>query len=328
MIVTKTPLRVSLFGGGSDIESFYANEPGAVLSVTIDKYVRLAVQRVARPHIKLMYSEVEQVNAPEQLKHDRARECLKHFGITSNIEIASFADIPTKGTGLGSSSSFTVGLVQALSTYQGIHLSRYDVANLSCDIEIVKCGEKIGKQDQFAATYGGFNYMEFSRSGVDVATVNIDSRYLEMFADQLLCFYTGQVRSANTILQEQVSNLEQKNQDAFFRTREMVDMARTARAELQAGRLNNVGALLDDAWRIKKKMASMISNPTIDQMYEDARSAGALGGKILGAGGGGYLLLYVPFERQPDVMRKLKGFELFTFNFTDERSRVVYYDGN
>lgn len=326
MIVTRTPLRVSFFGGGSDVEAFYSQSEGAVLSTTIDKYIRLAVQRVARPHIKVMYSEVEQVKNFEHLKHDRVRECLRHFEVNDKIEIASFADIPTKGTGLGSSSTFTVGLIQALSTYIGTNMSRYDVAELACKIEIDKCGQKIGKQDQYAATFGGFNFIRFNTKEVEVMPLNINRTIIDGFADNLLCFYTGQTRSASTILSDQVDKLERCDKDLMFLTKEMVDIAHTAKTELQMGRLNNVGALLDDGWRIKKKFSPGISNPVIDQMYEDAKSAGALGGKVLGAGGGGYLLLYVPYKHHQSVLTKLSAFEPFVFNFTDEGSRVVYND--
>ncbi len=326
MIVTKTPLRVSFFGGGSDVEAFYNQHEGAVLSTTIDKYIHLAVQHVARPHYKVMYSEVEQVSDIEHIKHDRVKAALRRFNIPQGIEIASFADIPTKGTGLGSSSSFTVGLVQALAKYNGTTLSRYDAAEMACDIEINDCGERIGKQDQYAATFGGFNFITFNKSGVDVAPVNVKTDTVELFNDHLLCFYTGQTRSASTILSDQVEKLERKDSDIVFLTREMVDIARTAKAELQAGRIHNVGALLDDAWRIKRKLSLGITNPIIDQMYEDAMKAGALGGKLLGAGGGGYLLMYVPTKRAVDVLTALKGFQSFHFNFTDKGSTVEYND--
>lgn len=326
MIVTKTPLRVSFFGGGSDVEAFYSEHSGAVLSTTIDKYIHLAVQEVARPHYKVMYSEVEQVSSHADIKHDRVRAALQYFNVTPGIEIASFADIPTKGTGLGSSSAFTAGLVQALSVYTGNQMSRYDVAELACEIEIVMCGEKIGKQDQYASTFGGFNFITFDKEGVEVAPVNISSHTLELFSDHLLCFYTGQTRSASNILSDQVGKLERKDSDITFFTKELVDMAHTAKAELCSGRLHNVGALLDDGWRIKKKLSSGISNPLIDQMYEDALKAGALGGKLLGAGGGGYLLLYVPTRSQVSVLEKLKHYQSFVFNFTDKGSSIVYSD--
>jgi D-glycero-alpha-D-manno-heptose-7-phosphate kinase len=326
MIVTKTPLRVSFFGGGSDVEAFYSQHGGAVLSTTIDKYIHLSVQQVARPHYKVMYSEVEQVDDISHIKHDRVKMALTHFGIESGIEIASFADIPTKGTGLGSSSAFTAGLIQALATYTGQQLSRYDVAELACDIEINDCGENIGKQDQYASTFGGFNFITFAKEGVEVAPVNISTYTLESFSDNLLCFYTGQTRSASNILTDQVEKLKRKDSDITFFTKELVDMAHTAKAELRSGRLHNVGALLDDGWRIKKKLSSGISNPLIDQMYEDALKAGALGGKLLGAGGGGYLLLYVPSHNQVRVLEKLKHYQNFVFNFTDKGSTVVYSD--
>lgn len=326
MIVTKTPLRISFFGGGSDVEAFYQHHQGAVLSTTIDKYIHLAVQRVAQPHYKVMYSEVEQVKTVWDIKHDRVKATLMHFDTPAGIEIASFADIPTKGTGLGSSSAFTAGLVQAMAAYNGHQMSRYDVADLACKIEIEECGERIGKQDQYASTFGGFNFITFDKEGVDVAPLNIASQTLEWFGDNLLCFYTGQTRSASTILSDQVSKLERKDSDITFFTKELVDMAYTAKAELRAGRLQNVGALLNDGWRIKKKLSSGISNPFIDEMYEDALKAGALGGKLLGAGGGGYLLLYVPTRHQVSVLEKLKRYQNFVFNFTDEGSSIVYSD--
>lgn len=326
MIVTKTPLRVSFFGGGSDVEAFYSQHQGAVLSTTIDKYIHLAVQEVAQPHYKVMYSEVEQVSNIDDIKHDRVKAVLEYFGVSPGIEIASFADIPTKGTGLGSSSAFTAGLVQALSYYTGQQLSRYDVAEIACDIEINWCGEKIGKQDQYASTFGGFNFITFHKEGVEVAPLNIPSDTLEIFNEHLLCFYTGQTRSASTILTDQVDKLTRKDSDIVFYTKELVDMAHTAKAELRSGRLHNVGALLDDSWRMKKKLSPGISNPLIDQMYEDALKAGALGGKILGAGGGGYLLLYVPYHHQQSVLEKLKYYQNFVFNFTDEGSSIVYSD--
>jgi len=326
MIVTKTPLRVSFFGGGSDLEAFYSQHGGAVLTSTIDKYIRLSVQRVARPHIKVMYSDIEKVHDVESIRHDRVREVLKLLGIQSNIEIASFADIPTKGTGLGSSSTFTVGLLQALTAYIGASLSRYEIAELACMIEIEKCGQKIGKQDQYASTFGGFNYITFDRGGVEVQPLNVRDGTIQRLSSNLMCFYTGQTRSASGILTDQVSKLERSEKDTIFLTKELVDIARTAKVELRAGRLDNIGALLDDGWRIKKKLSSGISNPMIDDMYEAAKHAGAIGGKILGAGGGGYMILYVPPKYQGAVADALSNYALFDFNFTDEGSRVVYND--
>jgi len=326
MIVTNTPLRVSFFGGGSDIESFYGQHGGAVLTSTINKYIRLCVQRVAPSHVKLMYSETEKVYKVENLRHDRAREVMKFLGIKSNIDIGSFADIPTKGTGLGSSSTFTVGLLRALTTYIGRPCSRYELAELACMIEIEKCGQKIGKQDQYASTFGGFNYITFDQSGIEVMPLNLRDGLIAQFESNLMCFYTGQTRNASDILTDQVTKLERNEKDTILLTKELVDIAHTARVELQAGRLDNIGALLDDSWRIKKKLSSGISNPMINEMYEAARHAGAIGGKILGAGGGGYMILYVPPRYQGAVADALSNHSLFDFNFTDEGSRVVYND--
>lgn len=326
MIVTKTPLRVSFFGGGSDLPAFYEQHGGAVLTSTIDKFVRIAVQRVARPHIKVMYSEVEEVTETKDIKHDRVRECLDYLGVNSNVEIASFADIPTKGTGLGSSSTFTVGLLQALESYIGYPQSRYGLAERACMIEIEKCNQKIGKQDQYAAAFGGFNFIEFNKDAVEVKPIHISAGTTYRLSNNLMCFYTGQTRNASSILNDQVTKLERSERDTVFFTKELVDIARTAKVEMQAGRLDNIGALLDDGWRIKKKLSAGVTNPMIDQMYEDAKKAGAIGGKILGAGGGGYMLLYVPDKHQTAVTDALGGFAPFSFNFTDEGSRVVYND--
>jgi D-glycero-alpha-D-manno-heptose-7-phosphate kinase len=273
-----------------------------------------------------MYSDIERVHNAENLKHDRVRESLKMLGIHSNIEIASFADIPTKGTGLGSSSTFTVGLLQGLSAYIGLPRGRYDLAELACEVEIERCNQQIGKQDQYASTFGGFNFITFDRNGIEVVPLNIRDSTVVRLCDHLMCFYTGQTRNATDILIDQVGKLQRSEKDTVFLTKELVDIAKTARAEMQAGRLNNFGHLLDDGWRIKKKLSSGISNPMIDQMYEDAKKAGALGGKILGAGGGGYMLLYVPPKYQTAVADALSNFALFNFKFTDEGSRVVYND--
>jgi D-glycero-alpha-D-manno-heptose-7-phosphate kinase len=326
MIVTKTPLRVSFFGGGSDVEAYYSKRPGAVLSVTINSFVRIALQRVSPLHIKAMYSEVEQVTNPSFLKHDRIRECLRYFGIKSNLEIASFADIPTKGTGLGSSSTFTVGLIKALAAYTDTSLSRYELAEIASTIEIDGCGERIGKQDQYAAAFGGFNYMAFDADGIEVTPVHINPSTKSLLSNNLLCFFTGQTRSASTILDQQVTRLEQRDTDTLFYTGELAQLAGVSKDLLQKGKVQEFGELLDDAWKLKRSISTSISNPIIDQMYEDAIKAGALGGKLLGAGGGGYLLVYVPEKYQPAVIKKLRDFKPFVFDFTDDGSTVAFND--
>lgn len=200
------------------------------------------------------------------------------------------------------------------------------MAELASSIEIGACGEKIGKQDQYAATFGGLNFMTFDSDGVEVTPLHVSNNVKRELSHNLLCFFTGQTRSASTILDEQVSKLETGDKNTTFFTRELVDLAYTGKRLLQNGRLNEFGEMLDHGWSLKKSMSSGITNPLIEQMYADAKKAGALGGKILGAGGGGYLLVYVPPKFQSKVFDKLKAFSPFVFDFTDEGSRVVFND--
>ena len=285
MIVTKTPLRISFFGGGSDIPQFYEENEGIVLSTTINSYIYLAVNRCVASHLRVVYSILEQTETVEDIKHDRVRECLQHFEIPSNIEIASFSDVPTKGTGLGSSSTFTVGLVSALYRIcHGRNIDKQELAELASYIEINKCKEPIGKQDQYAAAYGGFNTFHFHGNEIRVKKPNIDAGTIYELNSNLLCFNTGINRQASEVLTQQVENL--KSTAAIEHTKSMVELAKTAVKLLQKRKVDDFGYLLDQAWQIKKKLSDNISNTKIDQMYSTAMNNGALGGKILGAGGG------------------------------------------
>lgn len=320
MIVTKTPLRISFFGGGSDLPQFYNKEPGLVVSTTINNNIFIAVNKTATPHTKVMYSEIEVVHDSMFLKHDRVREILQKFNIRNGIEVASFSDIPTKGTGLGSSSTFTVGLLKAMLELNNIKYNRYDLAEVACEIEIQNCNQPIGKQDQYAATFGGLNAIMFSKEGTTVVPINMPSINKKMLEDNLLCFNTGITRQASTVLSKQVKNLKSKN--TFENTKSLVFMAEVAIQYLNQNRLNDFGDLLNESWNLKKKLSDNISNDTIDEMYETARNAGALGGKILGAGGGGYMLLYVPQHQQHKVVRALRRYEIFDFSFSDNGSTL------
>lgn len=318
MIVSSTPLRISFFGGGSDLPQYYNKKPGMVLSTAIDRKIHIAVNRCEPNHIRAVYSDVEVVDDVEQLKHNRIKEALKYFIIHSNIEICSFSDVSTKGTGLGSSSSFTVGLINAL----GWGHSKRDIAELACEIEIEKCGEPIGKQDQYAAAYGGFNVIRFDSSGVEVYPINVRGNVLFDLNENLFCYSTGLTRSTSDILADQSNNLS-NDELAFDTTTRMVEMAEQGLRYLRTEKLNDFGALLHEGWMCKKRMSSKISNPDIDEMYEIAMKAGALGGKILGAGGGGYMLLYVPRENQVAVKYAMRHYKQFHFQFTEEGSAVT-----
>jgi D-glycero-alpha-D-manno-heptose-7-phosphate kinase len=322
MIVTSTPLRISFFGGGSDIPQYYNEKPGMVISTTIDKKIQIALNKCQPNHIRAVYSEMEVVENVDDLKHDRIREALKLFKINGNLEICSFSDVPTKGTGLGSSSTFTVGLLNALYNHSKLLHNKKDLAETACEIEIEKCGEPIGKQDQYAAAYGGFNVIRFDSTGVEVTPLNIGAQVLRRLNDNLMCYATGISRNTSDILSDQVKNILSDDR-AFDSTSELVNIAEVALKYLRQYKIDDFGALLHDAWTYKKKLSSKISNEDIDYMYSCARRAGALGGKLLGAGGGGYMLFYVPESARGSVSLAMREYRRFNINFTDQGSTAV-----
>lgn len=325
MILVKTPLRLSFFGGGSDLAAYYTKSAGFCLSTTIDQYMYITICKTSIPGIKLMYSEIEMANTIEEIKHDRVRESLDLFNIRSNLEIGSFAEIPTKGTGLGSSSTFTVGLLNGLSALTNNPMSRYDLAQTASVVEIEYCDQPIGKQDQFAAAYGGFNSFTFTNDRVDVNPVSISKFTTNTLNDQLLLFYTGIKRNTSDILSEQEHNTN-TNKDTFDSLTRMIEIGTDALNSLYKGKLNDFGALLGESWNYKKSLSTTISNPQIDEWYEKALSSGALGGKIAGAGGGGFLLLYVPYAKQTNVIQAMErcGLTHFKFRFSEGGSEIVY----
>jgi len=321
MIITKTPLRISFFGGGSDIPQFYEENEGMVLSTTINSYIYLAVNRCVASHLRVIYSILEQTESVDDIKHDRVRQTLKYFEIPSNIEIASFSDVPTKGTGLGSSSTFTVGLVNALYRIcHGKNIYQHELAELASYIEINRCGEPIGKQDQYAASYGGFNVIHFHNSHAKVKHLEVDPSVVYELNNNLLCFNTGVSRQASSVLKQQVENLKQ--QSTIERTKTMVELAKNAVKLLQKKKVDDFGYLLDQSWQIKKQLSDNISTSHIDEMYERATKNGALGGKILGAGGGGYLLVYVPEKNKNRLLESMKQYERFNFKFCKQGSTL------
>ena len=321
MIVTKTPLRISFFGGGSDIPQFYQEHEGIVVSAAINSYIYIAAHRCVAPHLKVIYSQLELEHDIDKIKHDRVREVLKHFDMTTNMEIASFSDIPTKGTGLGSSSTFTVGLIHAVAAMNHLHCYPHMLAETASTIEIDKCGEPIGKQDQYAAAYGGLRVYQFKKNDeVTWKEFENEITIAEHLQKNLLCFNTGIVRPAASVLSEQVEKL--KTNINVDNTKRIVEMAWEAVELLINEQYDTFGELLNKSWQIKKQLSSNVSNDYIDSMYDKAMAAGALGGKILGAGGGGYLLVYVPQERQAKVLEAMKGYQQFKFDFDYHGSRI------
>jgi len=323
VIITRTPMRVSFAGGGTDLPAFYRVEAGAVVSTAIRKYMYIVVNQRFDSSIRVSYSRTEIAQSVEEIQHPIVREALRLTGIDGGIEIVSIADIPS-GTGLGSSSSFTVGLLNALYAYRGVLKSAGELARLACEIEIDVLGEPIGKQDQYIAAHGGLCHFQFNPDeSVFVSPLICQNSHREKLEQSLLLFYTGDSRRANTILAEQSASTRQA--DKFSRLQRMSALAEQTRLCFLRGACpDEMGRLLHEGWMLKKELAGGITNGAIDDIYRKARQAGALGGKIAGAGGGGFLLLVVPPEKQAAVRRALAGFKEMDFAFEAEGSKIIY----
>lgn len=322
MIITRTPFRVSFAGGGSDIPSFYENHGGCVLSTSINKYMYLSVHPSFNgKDTVLKYSQTEIIDDINRIEHKYFKEVLSMLRV-SGVEITSTADVPA-GTGLGSSSSFTVGLLHSLYSYKGKFVSKEKLAQKACEIEIERMNNPIGKQDQYAAAYGGLNFYEFNKDGsVFVSPIIMRNNSYEQLEHNLMIFYTGQLHSASEILKEQSANLV--NVDEKIRNQiQMCELARELREELQHNNIDAMGEILNAGWQLKRTLANGISNPVIDEYYDIAMKNGALGGKLLGAGGGGFLLFYVPEKNQAQVRTSLKLTQM-PMEFDRQGSSVIY----
>jgi len=324
MIVTKTPLRVSFVGGGSDLPVFYRRYGGAVLSTSINKFVYITVNPKFDQRIRISYSRTEEPASVAKIKHPLVREALKLVGIKGGIEIASIADIPAKGSGLGSSSAYTVGLLQALYAYCSQSASPERLAREACTIEIEKCGEPIGRQDQYAAAFGGLNFMQFhSDDSVRVDRLICRKATLETLQSSILMFYTGITRSAASVLEHQRRAVA--TQRSKQRTlQRMVELAHQLRADLQNNHLDSFGEILHENWKLKQSLAPGISNQRLENWYERARRAGATGGKLLGAGSGGFMLFYAPVERHDAISTALKDLREVPMRFEPEGSKIIF----
>jgi D-glycero-alpha-D-manno-heptose-7-phosphate kinase len=325
MIITKTPFRMSFVGGGSDMSSFYKEEIGAVVATTINKYMFIAVNKKFEDGVKLGYSITEDVEHHMQLKHPLAREALSLVNIEGGIEITSIADIPSKGTGLGSSSSYTVGLLNALYSYKGLNITKQDLARTACTIEIDKCGDPIGKQDQYAAAFGGLNFFEFlPTEEVRVSAIEIDPLFTSEIENSLLIFYTGLTRKTSEILTEQNNNLKDRNYKSLMRR--MVELAYSLRKELTNRNFESFGEILHENWMLKKKLSHNISNSEIDKLYRIGINAGAIGGKLLGAGGGGFVVFLAKEDKHKNIINSLSNFRQINFKFENKGSEVIFND--
>ncbi len=324
MIITRAPFRVSFCGGGSDLPAFYEKYGGCVVSTSIRKYMYLSLHQSFNPdELVLKYSKTEIVHNFNEIEHNYFRQVLKNLDV-KGVEISSMADIPA-GTGLGSSSSFTVALLHLLHTYKGEFVSKARLATDACDIEINQLGNPIGKQDQFAAAFGGLNFIEFKTNGyVDVQPIVMHKDSYKQLQNNLLMFHLGGTHSASQILKEQgknVSDTEKTNAQL-----KMCDLARELKSELEKNNIDAIGHLLDENWQLKKTLASGISNPIIDETYDKAIEAGAIGGKLLGAGGAGFMLFYVPEEKQNKVRRALSDLREMEFKMDNAGASIVHVE--
>ena len=323
MIITRTPFRISFCGGGSDLPAFYEKYGGCVISTTINKYMYISLHPYFDPkQISLKYSQTELVDTPDQIEHRIFKEILKQYGI-SGVEITSTADIPA-GTGLGSSSAFTVGLLHALNTYTNQTSEPETLAAKACDTEINRLGAPIGKQDQYAAAFGGLNFIEFLQDGtVDANPLEMSSETMTKLNDQLILLYTGKLHNANKILSNQKANISEESRQQSLLV--MCHLARKLKNDLEAGKTESIGELLHENWMRKKTLTTEISDSGLDDVYQKALDHGAAGGKILGAGGGGFFLFACDPERRQELKAAL-GLREFPFRFEAEGTRLIFQD--
>jgi len=329
MIISRTPLRISFFSGGSDMPNFFEKEKGAALSVTINKYIYVMMHKTPHLGIKIMYDTIEEFPDLETMQHAITRESLKHFGIDKEVTIASIADILAKGSGLGSSSAFTIGLVNVLANpdQHSSLVSREYLAQTAYMIERQMCGYPVGKQDQYASAYGGMNLFEFHKDdSVEIKPLTYNREVWGNLEDRLLLVYSGRGRNANSILQKQAAAMS--DDVKFDLVRRSRDKAYVATRLLKEGKIDDFGALLHDAWLDKKAVETSITNEYFDGVYERAREAGALGGKLLGAGGGGFFIFYVDPSKREQVIKTITdgtACKVYDFSFTEYGSRLTGY---
>ena len=330
MIITKTPLRITFTGGGSDMPSFFEKRDGHCINATIDKYVYVLVKKRSDNKIYLKYSENELVdtNTIFEIQHDFIRETLIYLGVDYGLEIINWADIPTKGSGLGSSGSFLVGLLNAIHTLEGNHVSKEKLAQQASHIEMVLCGKPIGYQDQYAAAYGGLNELKFTAdNGHNIKVVPLIKNQddLNSISQDLLLFYTGITRESSSVLSDQNKNLMSK-EDTINAMKENVDLSKWLAEHLRNKEYEYIGHALRMNWDLKLKFSNKVANEDIVKMYDKGREGGASGGKIIGAGGGGFMMFYVERTKQQStegMVSELGNYKIMNFNIDHYGSRVL-----
>jgi len=326
MIITRTPFRVSFAGGGSDLEEYYLNYGGSVVSTSVDKYVYLSMHPYFHEdRFLLKYSSNEHTDNVRDIKHRIIRQVFLDYNI-SGVDFNSSADIPA-GTGMGSSSAFTSGLITLCNAYVGAYMSKEDIANYACDIEISKLKEPIGKQDQYACAVGGLNFIKFNQDGsVSIEKIIMNSERLEELENSLLLFYLGNTRSTRSILSQQKENIK-SSPEKLSNMHKIVSLSEELKCVLQGtSNIGMIGDILHSGWMYKRELTSQISDDRIDHYYDLALKYGATGGKLLGAGGGGFLLFYVPVDKQENVRNSLSDLDELNFQFDHEGTKVIYYN--
>ena len=326
MIISRTPFRISFFGGGTDYPAWYRKHGGAVLATAIDKYCYLSCRYLPpffEHRIRLVYSKIENCQAVEEITHPSAREILRHLKIDRGVEIHHDGDLPAR-SGMGSSSAFTVGLLNALYALKGQMLSKNQLAMESIYIEQECLKETVGSQDQVLAAYGGFNHITFQQNGeISVRPITVSVEILKELNSHLMLFYTGVKRTASNIAESYVPDIEKKKRQL----RIMKELLEESISILSGGHhIASFGELLHEAWQAKRSLSDMVSNPHVDQIYEEALSAGAIGGKLTGAGGGGFLLLFVPPGIRKKIRERLNRLIYVPFKFDFSGSQIIFFD--
>lgn len=324
MIITKTPLRVSFFGGGTDYPDYFTKYgEGAVLGTTIDKYVFLSISKfyskLSDYSIRISYRNVECVNSLDEIKHVPFRECLRLHGIENDVEVDYSAELPSY-TGLGSSSSFIVGLLKSIYAFKGKQVDKLDLAKEAIRVEREILKEPVGYQDQTFAAVGGLNLIKFTQDKIDVNPIELSENRAKEFEDHLMLFFTGIKRRASDIIVGQIQKVD-KNKDNLVKMRQLVDEAYGILVGNSS--LAEFGSLLDKSWRLKRSLDEKISNGEIDKIYQDGMSAGALGGKLLGAGGGGFVLFFVPPKRKDAIREKLHHLTEIPIKLSNHGSHIL-----
>jgi D-glycero-alpha-D-manno-heptose-7-phosphate kinase len=326
MIISKTPVRVSFFGGGTDYPDYFREFEGSVLNTSIDKYIYVTVNKIEGlldHKYRVAYSKLELCNHVDEINHPVVREVIKYLGIDYGLEINIFSDLPAR-TGIGSSSSFTVGLLHSLYGLMGVMKSKEQLAHEAIHIEQVVLQERVGVQDQLAAAMGGLNHMRFTSDRLEVNPLILSKERKTTLQSNLLMFYTGLNRFASEVLKEQIQKTQEKKittelKDIYEMVQKGISILTDANRSL-----DDFGALMHEAWMAKRKLSSAISNDFLDDIYNKAKDAGAIGGKLLGAGGGGFFVFYVPQEQQAQVRAALADIKEISFGFESEGTRIIF----